>query len=222
MNRIPMTRILLSINTAVFMIMTFYGVHSMEGLIAWGANYGPLTTQGEWWRLGSAMFIHIGFIHLFFNMLALWNLGLIVESSMGTLAFTVVYVLSGLAGSIMSVTWHPHAVSAGASGAIFGLFGGMIGLLFRRYLISGVAIGGGVIRSLLMNILLNLGISMLPGIDLAAHAGGLLAGLVLGLIIDPEPRRENWWQHPLMIALYGSSLLAVAFAFVPKAIGGND
>jgi rhomboid protease GluP len=221
MMQTPVTRILIVINVIVFLLMSFTNTTTTGDLIGWGANYGPLTTNGEWWRLGSAMFIHIGLLHLFFNMLALWNLGLIVESAMGGLAFTVLYVLSGLAGSIMSVAWHPDAVSAGASGAIFGLFGGMMGLLGRRYLISGISVGRGVIRSLLVNILINLGISLIPGIDMAAHGGGLMAGLALGMVIDPEPRRENWWQHPLMIGLYGLTLLAVAFSFVPKAIIGG-
>lgn len=214
MNQARITRSLLFANTMVYVWISLSGPGGLDEFIDWGANFGPATLGGEWWRLLTATFIHAGVIHLFFNMLALWNLGAIVEGALGSACFASIYFLSGLAGSITSLAWHPHATSVGASGAIFGLFGALIGLLAKRRLIYGEPIDRATIKSFALNIFLNLAISLLPGIDFAAHFGGLIAGLIVGFLIEPHPQRRHWWKHPLLISMYGLTILALVFKFL--------
>jgi len=136
MPKIAVTPVLLGLNVAVFGLMLAGGIHPMaptiDSLVQWGANYGPKTTNGEWWRMFTAMFLHIGILHLLFNMVALWNIGSFMERVLGPVGFVVLYLLAGLLGSVASVVWNPFVVSAGASGAIFGLYGGLLAFLVRH------------------------------------------------------------------------------------------
>src|SRR5262249_27924701 len=136
MPNVPVTAVSLAMNVAIFGLMLAWGIDPMqpaiEKLIQWGANYGPKTTQGEWWRMFTCMFLHIGVLHLLFNMVALWNVGGFMEHLLGSTGFLVLYLLAGLLGSVASVAWNPFVVSAGASGAIFGLFGGLLAFLVRH------------------------------------------------------------------------------------------
>ena len=130
------TPTLVVINVLVFVAMCVSGVSVLEpkiaDLIRWGADFGPLTKDGQWWRVVTSMFIHIGIIHIAMNMFVLWTAGIIIERLFGSAAFTVLYVLAGVGGSLASLAWQPYTVSAGASGAVFGLFGGLLG-----YLVTG-------------------------------------------------------------------------------------
>ena len=136
MPKVSVTSVLLALNVVIFGLMLAWGMDPMQpaidGLIQWGANYGPKTTQGEWWRMFTCMFLHIGVLHLLFNMLALWNVGSCMERLLGSTGFLVLYLLAGLLGSVASVAWNPFVVSAGASGAIFGLYGGLLAFLMRH------------------------------------------------------------------------------------------
>ena len=124
MANVSVTPVLLGLNVAIFGLMLAWGLHpmqpAMDDLIRWGANYGPKTTQGEWWRMFTCMFLHIGLLHLLFNMVALWNVGSFMGQLLGSMGFLVLYVVAGLLGSVASVAWNPFVISAGASGAIFG------------------------------------------------------------------------------------------------------
>src|SRR5215468_11743666 len=136
MPNVSVTSVLLVLNVAIFGLMLVWGLDPMQpaidSLIQWGANYGPKTTQGEWWRMFTCMFLHIGLLHLLFNMVALWNVGGFMEHLLGSTGFLVLYLLAGLLGSVASVAWNPFVVSAGASGAIFGLYGGLLAFLVRH------------------------------------------------------------------------------------------
>jgi rhomboid protease GluP len=193
MPKIAVTPILLGLNVAIFGLMLVGGVHPMtpeiDSLVRWGANYGPKTTNGEWWRMFTAMFLHIGVLHLLFNMLALWTVGGFMERVLGASGFIVLYLLSGLLGSVTSVAWNPFVVSAGASGAIFGLFGGLLGFLVRHR----DAMSHPFLAALRTNTLAFLGYNLLfgfiqEGIDMAAHLGGLAGGFLCGLVLaQPFP-----------------------------------
>ncbi len=115
----PVTTTIVVINVLVFIAMTFSGSSLSGGtagqLIRWGANYGPLTLAGEWWRLLTSTFVHIGIVHLGINMWCLWNLGRLAELHLGRLQFALVYIASGVLASLASLVWHPHILSAGAS-----------------------------------------------------------------------------------------------------------
>lgn len=134
---ILVTPALVGLNVLVFLAMIMGGVHPFEpttgSLLQWGANYGPMTVSGgQWWRLAASMYLHVGLIHLAFNMFVLWQAGGFIERLLGNAGFLIVYTASGLAGALVSVAWHPYVVSAGASGAIFGLYGALLGYLVVR------------------------------------------------------------------------------------------
>lgn len=169
-------------NIIIFLWMWKEGVDTEREYLEWGANFSPFVNQGEYWRLFTSMFIHFGLLHIVMNMLALASLGPLVEMVLGFNKTLFVYLLSGLSGSLASVAFNPLAISAGASGAIFGLFGAFIALLLRRRLVSRVP-GHKPLRSALKVLALNVLISLLPQIDFAAHMGGLFMGFLLTLIL---------------------------------------
>lgn len=187
--RVWVTNVLIAINLMVFLAMLASGAglwHSSNGIqLAWGANFGPATQDGEWWRLGSAMFLHFGALHLIMNMWALWDGGQLVERMYGPIRFASIYFLSGIAGNLLSlVSHHGQSVSGGASGAIFGIYGALLVCLWRerghlhphefRWLFWGAS--GFSAITIVLGVLI-------PGIDNAAHIGGFLTGLLSGVVL---------------------------------------
>lgn len=180
---------LLAANLGVFLAMLSMGAgwtHNDNGLqLAWGANFGPATQDGQWWRLATAMFLHFGIVHLGLNMWALWDVGRLMERLLGHWRFAVLYLGSGVLGNLLSLVMQGNqAVSGGASGAVFGLYGALLTFLWRerrhvqrhefRWL-SGAAF---------VFTLLTLGMGqVVSGIDNAAHVGGLLGGALLGQLL---------------------------------------
>lgn len=185
---IPVTKLLVAVNLLVFAAMLVGGAglwHSSNSVqLAWGANFGPATQDGEWWRLGTALFLHFGAVHLTLNLWALWDAGQLVERMYGHARFACIYFASGLAGNLLSLVAHRGlAISGGASGAIFGLFGALLIFLWRerhnlhpkefRWFFWGAA--GFALASLVLGLLIT-------GIDNAAHIGGFFSGLLGGII----------------------------------------
>ncbi|QYF94573.1 rhomboid family intramembrane serine protease [Massilia sp. PAMC28688] len=188
----PVVMLLAAISILVYLVQLGSGVHWMSPqvlqMIAWGANVAPLTLTDAPWRLLSSMFLHIGLIHIALNMYMLLVLGPFVERAFGKLRFLLIYLLSGLFGSLASAMWFSASqevsVAAGASGALMGISGAFLGRILSpgRGQLDAHAIGmkGPLIQTIAINLVigfLNTGI----GIDNAAHIGGLVAGLVLGL-----------------------------------------
>lgn len=206
---ISATHIIVGINVAVFIGMVLAGASplnpSREQLLRWGANWGPLSLGAQPWRMLTSNYVHIGIIHLAFNMWCLWNLGQLAERILGRLNYVILYTFCGLAGSLASLWWHPMSVGAGASGAIFGLAGAAIAVFYLGHLpIAKVAMQG-TMRSLLIFVGYNLFFGLSPGIDNSAHIGGLVAGLAMGaalskhIIVPPEDRRT--WARFTWIAM---------------------
>lgn len=193
--RIPyafVTPTLVLINVGVFVAMLAGGVDftspSVEHLLSWGANYAPMTTGGDWWRLFTSNYVHIGIMHIAFNMYVLWDAGHVVERLLGNVGFLTVYVFSGVVGSLTSVLWNPAVVSAGASGAVFGVYGCLIGLL----LVSRGAIPNKVVTRIGLSALAFVACNALyalgaEGIDMAAHVGGLATGFLCGVTMRSAP-----------------------------------
>lgn len=185
-----MTPIIFYVNIVVFVLMLTAGVHIMlpdsEQLIQWGANFRPLTMEGGWWRLITACFVHIGILHLLFNMYALLFVGVLLEPYLGTKKFIAAYLITGVAASLASVCWHEFTVSAGASGAIFGLYGVFLALLLTNLLDSTSK------KAMLTSIMVFVGYNILnglkpnSGIDNAGHIGGLLSGMLVGWMFLPS------------------------------------
>jgi len=175
---------LIILNLAVFVIMVFAGLgvesFSQDDLVKWGAGYGPLISNGQWWRLLTSIFVHGGLIHIFSNMVSLFFAGLFLEQALGKIRYIAAYLICGLAASMVSLLYHPHSVSAGASGAIMGLFGVLLVLTVTKG--PDEVLDKMRLRISLVFIGLNLLFGLTGNVDNAAHIGGLLCGMILGLL----------------------------------------
>jgi len=183
--RHTVTTILVGINVAVFVGMVATGVSlsrpTPHQLLLWGADFAPLTLDGQLWRMLTSNYVHIGLLHIALNMWCLWNLGALAEMVFDPWTYVLAYTASGLAGSLASLWLHPLAVGAGASGAIFGLAGTTIAALYLGKLPIPRSAIQGTLKSLLMFAGYNLFFgAVVPGIDNSAHIGGLIAGLLVG------------------------------------------
>lgn len=207
------THALVAINVMVFIAMGASGMSlsnpDPRQLVGWGANFGPLTLSGEWWRLITYNFLHGGFLHIAFNMWCLWDLGALAESLYGTWTFGALYMICGVAGGLMSVGWNPVNLSVGASGAIFGLAGALI----AGYYLGEFSIPRPLIQMQLRSLLIFVGYNVIFGLftgytDNAAHFGGLLAGLLCGALIARfAPSPQDVFSR---IAILGLAVLVLA------------
>jgi membrane associated rhomboid family serine protease len=179
-NRPIVTYVLVGINVAIFVLMLGRGDSRM--LFDYGA-FGPLIDEGgEWYRIVTSAFLHWGLIHLLFNMHALWNIGPSVERSLGRLGFGVVYAAALMGGSAGALLVKPDAVTAGASGAIFGLLGALV-ILYRR---AGIDIWrSGLGLTLGLNLLITVSI---PQISIGGHLGGFVGGLAATWLVVEGPQ----------------------------------
>lgn len=167
-------------NVIVTAVMAVRGVSLLmpdaNVMIDWGANYGPRTMAGEWWRLVSNTFLHFGVVHLALNMWVLWVVGRMVERLVGHFGFLLMYLATGVLGSLASLIWDPVVVSAGASSSVFGVVGALFGFLAARRdsmpLHALKKFRSSVVTFLVVNLLFGLSV---PGIDNAATWAALLA-----------------------------------------------
>lgn len=174
------TYMLIAVSIMMFIILEVKGGSTnIENLIHFGAKYNPAMIDGEWWRLISSMFLHIGFLHLMMNMLALYYLGTAVERIYGSGRFLLIYFLAGIGGGLTSFVFS-MSVSAGASGAIFGLFGALIffGTIHRKIFFQ--TMGKNILTIIAINIVFGFAV---PQIDISAHLGGLIAGFLAAAIV---------------------------------------
>lgn len=184
------TYLIMAICIITFISMYIFGNGSYDNLtlLNFGANLDVLTKNGEYWRLITCAFLHIGFFHIFFNMYALFIIGPQVESFFGKVRYLFIYLASAICASMMSIAFNHNTISAGASGAIFGLLGCLLyfGYYYRIYL-------GNVIRSQILPIIvLNLVLGfMLTGIDNFAHIGGLIGGILATMAIGVPNKKSN-------------------------------
>ena len=230
----PGTYALLAVNIAVFLWMVLHGVSPRspqnDQLLHYGAGQTILTLgAGQWWRLVTATFVHIGIIHIASNMWCLWNLGLLGEPLLGPFGLVAVYLLTGIAGNLLSMAsdvamayWYhvPLAVvsapGAGASGAVFGIAGILIVLLSNKRL----PIPWTELKRLRKSVVQFAGINLLIGgatliggpirIDNSAHIGGLVAGLLLGpgLLSRMTAGRQNYLGRQRLV--FGAFALVLA------------
>jgi rhomboid protease GluP len=177
-----LTSVLIAANVVIFVLMQLHGApSSKETLLRFGALPGELPSS-EWWRLITAMFVHIGIAHLFFNMFALFIFGVSVEQRYGKARFLGLYFASGVLGSAWSLALGHAVVSAGASGAIFGIMGAWAGIIAFHHNLPGMR---GQLRSILFLIGINIYVSIAtPGIDLWAHVGGLVGGFTIAIMLE--------------------------------------
>jgi len=191
LRRPVLTFALIGVNALVFAMMLLGGVPLMQPnslqLIRWGADFGPLTLTGQWWRLLTSNYVHIGLLHLALNMWCLFDLGFLAENLYGRWTFFAVYLATGLSGSLASLVRNPVGVSAGASGAIFGVAGALITTLY----LGDLPLARHTLKLSLRSLLLFAGYNLIygfvkGGIDNGAHLGGLVSGLILGAVLSHD------------------------------------
>jgi rhomboid protease GluP len=207
------TKAIVLLNVLVFCSMAFVSHgQSLSGddrlMRAWGSNFGPLVLSGEYYRLVTNLFLHWDVMHIGFNMWALWAIGQSVEELYGSSKFLVMYLLSGIAGSLASLLMHPHTDSAGASGAIFGVFGAFLVFLKLKENQLNRTAARAATRSIIVLLIFNLVFGMTHAfIDNAAHVGGFIGGLLAGLTTCPKDVYSKKWSMSNLIA---TALLAAA------------
>ena len=175
------TYIIMAICIILFILMELSGGSTnSQTLLKYGANLDVLVKNGEYYRLFTCIFLHIGIMHLLCNMYSLYIIGREVENLFGKIKYIIIFILSGIFGSIMSLAFTHNTISAGASGAIFGLLGALLyfGMHYRTYL--GEAIKRSIIPIIVVNLIIGF---FAEGIDLAAHIGGLVGGILLAMMV---------------------------------------
>jgi membrane associated rhomboid family serine protease len=206
---------LIVLNIALFVSILF-GAGALSDpntLVGWGGNFGPRTTNGEWWRLLTATFVHSGALHLIANIVGLVQIGLILERLFGRVAFATVYLAAGLVSSLVNLSMHPVNVSAGASGSVFGVYG-----LFLASLIPAILVRSTLTVPLITVVRLApaAGLfalySMTAGFNGAAEMAGLAVGFVCGLVLAKDVGAHT--PPPLRVAVTMGvvALLAIASA----------
>jgi rhomboid protease GluP len=205
---------IIAVNIAIYIIsaihsQTFIDI-DVETLVDLGALYGPYAVQdGEWWRLGSAMFLHAGMTHLLMNMFSLFLIGRGAEMYFDTKSYLSIYLFSGLFGGLASLYIHPGSVGVGASGAIFGVFGALAGFyLAHRGQIEAQA------KAFMKDFAIIMGINMLLGfsidsIDVSAHVGGLIVGFIGGFVVSKNP---SYLKHYTLV-MWG--FIGAAIVYLP-------
>lgn len=210
---------LLAINIAIFVIMVASGISwitpQTDQVLRWGADYGPYTLSGQYWRLITSMFLHFGIIHIFGNMWCLWSLGQLAEKLIDSVSLLGLYLITGISASLLSLSWDPMRVSAGASGAIFGIAGALISVLYFGKLglqpASVKKLLGYVVRFAFLNLLFGLQ----GHIDNMAHLGGLVTGLVAGLFLAKTFNVAPEEQPARRRVVLAISAVVVILLFVP-------
>jgi membrane associated rhomboid family serine protease len=182
------TKTLVALNVAVFVATAFQGGAVGRGgdLQSRLALYGPAVTSGEWYRLVTAGFVHYGVIHVGFNMVLLYRFGEMLERAVGRVQFVALYLAALLAGSFGALLLSPTALTAGASGAVFGLVGAAaVGMRQRGINVWQSGVGGLLVINLIITF-------VIPGISIGGHLGGLAGGAVTGsVMLGPRPSRRS-------------------------------
>lgn len=217
---------LIALNVAAFVALALAGggLFSPQPAVhvRWGANFGPLTAGGEWWRLVTGAFMHFGLVHLALNMWVLWDAGRLAERLFGAVAFLLIYLAAAIVAGLASVAWNPWVNSAGASGALFGVIGALVVYMADRSHGVPFAVMRAHRNSLLVFAAYSILFGLLArGVDNAAHLGGLATGLVLGALLGrpvapaPAPRTAARWAG----AVAASIALAVAVSAGIRSAG---
>ena len=226
-SRLPLTFGLIAANVAVYLLVAFAGtafgvalnvglVQQPGGILYLGALVPELVARGEAWRLITSMFLHAGFIHLLANMVSLYFLGSFAEVSFGRGRFLALYFVSGIAGGLAYLYFGGFSSSAvGASGAIFGLIGGVFGYAIRRGTFS---LQNPIISQLLLLTVINLALgATIPSVSNTAHLGGLAGGIAYGWLLAPTvyPQKRFAIMAPAVTALGIEAILLALWYLYP-------
>jgi membrane associated rhomboid family serine protease len=215
-----MTKVFIGLSVAMFLFELTSGA---GGILSTSTNrverdYGLVSAfvaNGEWWRIFTSGFVHFGLLHLALNMLVIYQVSLMLEPPLGALRYTLIYLcclVAGSAGALL-LTDNPFAVTAGASGAAFGLVGCAIaGMVLRKMPVLRSNLGG----LLIINLVITFAI---PGISIGGHIGGLVAGFLCGLVLL-KPRRgpAPAWDILVPVVLGGAGFVLALWAASPSPV----
>jgi rhomboid protease GluP len=224
--RVYITPTLIVLNVVIFGLMVASGGRVLDpdatSLVQCGADFGPLTLGGQWWRVVASLFLHLGIIHLIFNMVFLANIGPFMEKVLGKVAYLTLYLLAGVAGGAASLALHPFVACAGASAAILGLYAAYLAVFLRcRQAVPAekwARLSKFMVAFFGFSVLLLSGVISRfdiegPPIDIAGHLGGLVSGFLLGLCLAervPQKAVGRRWRNTMA----GVSGVALAIAIV--------
>ncbi len=211
----PITYGLIIINLFIYLLPLLAGINivdtSSEYLLTIGANYGPsVVLNGEIWRLFTAMFLHGGLEHITMNMLSIWFVGRVVEVWFNKVSYLSIYLISGLMGGLISIYMHPVTVGIGASGAIFGIFGAMAGIVIvhRKRMEAQFK---AFIRDFGIILLLNLVIGVVfESVDLSAHIAGLIMGIIGGAMVGKSPK------NIILFIVISTLIMSFIYSYLPS------
>jgi rhomboid protease GluP len=216
--RVFITQLIIAANVAVFVLMVLSGGHaflepSTGQMLRWGAGFGPLTTHGQPWRLFTEMFVHFGIIHIGMNMYVLWLGGPLIERLFGNFPYLVIYIFSGLTGSFLSLYAHPMSLSAGASGAVFGVYGALLGFLVVQRLTIPKPVLNSLFKAAGLFVVYNLifGFALRNVVDIYAHGGGLVGGFVLGMLLSRKLVPNANLVRAIIVAVIGGAAVFYLF-----------
>lgn len=190
-NRPYVTYVLIGMNVLLYILMYFLGSGSEDEntLIRFGALVSDLVKNHEVYRLITSMFLHAGIFHLLFNMQALYILGPQIENFFGKGKYLFIYFFSGLVGNLLSILFIPHTISVGASGAIFGLLGALAYFGYHHRVYLGNVLKTQIIPIIILNVAIGF---LIPNINIIAHLGGLLAGILATYTVGMKKQRNSF------------------------------
>lgn len=231
----PISLFLMIICIGLFLLQIFTGVDASEpsnqDLIRWGANFMPYSLHNDSWRLLSSLFLHIGLLHLMFNMFALYYFGQVAERMFGSINFLILFILSGIGGNLLSNYWdlqqifhqQPPSINAGASGGIMGIGMALLVVALSKANFNGMLLN---FRSLLLVMTFNLGFGfVVSGINNAGHIGGAITGAILASIywlqyrLNHQYFSTNAFKNPVVLLSY--FVLVIAFIIIYQHLHDN-
>ena len=208
-SHLPFATVILAFMNIAIMAVLFYRFNTIEpdpqSLVDVGGNIRSLTLRGQYWRLISSAFLHANIEHILLNTISLFYVGIALEKLIGSINIFCIYLITAVSGGLLSLVYRENIVCVGASGAIYGLFGATITYIISIYKREdlGFAEVFSFMKSSFVCLAINLGYSILPGIDMAGHIGGLLGGFLLGFMIG----------IPINGAFVGSAIVGAILLF---------
>ncbi len=216
LKRFSWTISIILVNSVILLSIELLGGPNIYNLLKFGGQYGPFVSTGDWYRIVTSMFVHAGWLHLLFNMYALYYIGMMVEGIYGPSKLLVVYFVSGIVGNLLSQVFYYSSPSVGASGAIFGLVGLLLVATYFRNDFPPT-IKRELYIFLLPMVIFNIAYGFIPGTDInnAAHLGGFGTGLLLGYLI---PVRQSWGiKKKVWNTIAAITLIVIVASFIGLA-----
>ena len=206
---LKVTYIIMALCLLIFAVINLrpMGLSKSAWAVLLGAYYRPFLLAGEYWRLLTVGFVHVDVWHVLMNMTALYNLGSMLERRYGAVRYTAVLLISVVCGSLFMAAAGDTVLAVGLSGGLYGLMGAYLAMLWRMGVLRNPAVRSGLIRTLGINLMIN----FMPGIAYMAHAGGFIAGVLMGLALEPQSSQAMKRNCNIALVLYAACMSLLVF-----------